>query len=755
MGAFTSFLMDGDVVNFSLPSISSMTDKTFFRIGSESSKKNELGDGEITPERSRELLHSSPQTLKSPDLFEMIEKIQGDRLDDQRCTMPRSRVEDDYIPYLSILEVLERPDPYPQVILPQFGGYWIEGSPHHSDVSTEDVFPPSSPLSTLEWNSTAQIYRQHFLQQEHQNYYSNDPNLGVLIFSVKYEDSDDQEHLRLILRTKSKTYHDVIPISCLNEFPTISQMSKLVCEDIAVDKFFPILYPKASKLIVNYDEHVLSNTFKFGVIYQQFGQTTEEEVFSNNKESPAFMEFLELLGNNIELHDFKGFRGGLDVIHGQTGTESVYTLFHNHEIMFHVSTKLPFTEGDAQQLQRKRHIGNDIVAIVFQEQSTPFVPDMIASNFLHAYIVVQPEGSSTEDAYYKVAVTARYDVPEFGPALPRPAVFKKGPELREFLLTKLINAEHACYKAEKFAKLEERTRTALLESLYEDLCKRSQAMVQQTTDEERSENGSVAGGFLESFKRVIRGRSQSMDAMEAANKKQGGSGAAPASPAPATTPTSHVTSLISHSVSEGAKNSASSLLVPGKSPSKQGRRGSAIGIGTIEESLIIPNKSPVRRKSSPFGGRRSSAIGIENIQETQEQKGDLGIPQKTPDSGHGCQEPKWESLSIQSSPEMPSTKVALSTGQKVSNGGQPLSRSSSNGSSFTSVVEEGEVVEEYDTGLESQSSAGTPHKRDSFQGGSWAEDGASSSATSPDVCTERLKRALAEGEAESLHLYHK
>uniref|UniRef100_UPI00358E6DA7 rap1 GTPase-activating protein 1 isoform X11 n=1 Tax=Myxine glutinosa TaxID=7769 RepID=UPI00358E6DA7 len=678
MGAFTSFLMDGDVVNFSLPSISSMwvwsgrTDKTFFRIGSESSKKNELGDGEITPERSRELLHSSPQTLKSPDLFEMIEKIQGDRLDDQRCTMPRSRVEDDYIPYLSILEVLERPDPYPQVILPQFGGYWIEGSPHHSDVSTEDVFPPSSPLSTLEWNSTAQIYRQHFLQQEHQNYYSNDPNLGVLIFSVKYEDSDDQEHLRLILRTKSKTYHDVIPISCLNEFPTISQMSKLVCEDIAVDKFFPILYPKASKLIVNYDEHVLSNTFKFGVIYQQFGQTTEEEVFSNNKESPAFMEFLELLGNNIELHDFKGFRGGLDVIHGQTGTESVYTLFHNHEIMFHVSTKLPFTEGDAQQLQRKRHIGNDIVAIVFQEQSTPFVPDMIASNFLHAYIVVQPEGSSTEDAYYKVAVTARYDVPEFGPALPRPAVFKKGPELREFLLTKLINAEHACYKAEKFAKLEERTRTALLESLYEDLCKRSQAMVQQTTDEERSENGSVAGGFLESFK-----------------------------------------------------------------------------------SLIIPNKSPVRRKSSPFGGRRSSAIGIENIQETQEQKGDLGIPQKTPDSGHGCQEPKWESLSIQSSPEMPSTKVALSTGQKVSNGGQPLSRSSSNGSSFTSVVEEGEVVEEYDTGLESQSSAGTPHKRDSFQGGSWAEDGASSSATSPDVCTERLKRALAEGEAESLHLYHK
>lgn len=44
------------------------------------------------------------------------------------------------------------------------------------------------------------------------------------------------------------------------------------------------------------------------------------------------------------------FRGGLDVTHGQTGVESVYTAFRDREIMFHVSTKLPFTEGDAQQV---------------------------------------------------------------------------------------------------------------------------------------------------------------------------------------------------------------------------------------------------------------------------------------------------------------------------------------------------------------------------------------------------------------------
>lgn len=121
------------------------------------------------------------------------------------------------------------------------------------------------------------------------------------------------------------------------------------------------------------------------------------------------------------------FRGGLDVSHGQTGVESVYTVFRDREIMFHVSTKLPFTEGDTQQvrdepgapagqsrlpvptalslssqLQRKRHIGNDIVAIIFQEENTPFVPDMIASNFLHAYIVVQVENPDADTTSYKV-----------------------------------------------------------------------------------------------------------------------------------------------------------------------------------------------------------------------------------------------------------------------------------------------------------------------------------------------------------------
>uniref|UniRef100_A0AAX7UVE1 Rap-GAP domain-containing protein n=1 Tax=Astatotilapia calliptera TaxID=8154 RepID=A0AAX7UVE1_ASTCA len=439
--------------------------------------------------------------------------------------------QDDYIPYPRIEEVLERGGPYPQVILPEFGGYWIEDpdAPPPSAASRgkeeveeegrqeEETAPGDYGYHLEEINEAARAYRKHFLGREHLNFSCSSSSVGNLLLSVRHE--QEKEHELSVVLTVTSMF----------------VIAKLLCDEAAGLRFSPVLYPKASQLIVNYDEHEVNNTYKFGVIYQRFGQVSEEELFRNNEETPAFTEFLQLLGDTVDLQDFKGFRGGLDVSHGQTGSQSIYTVHRQQEIMFHVSTKLPFTEGDAQQLQRKRHIGNDIVALVFQEEATPFVPDMIASNFLHAFIVVQAEEPCSETTSYKVSVTAREDVPPFGPPLPAP-VFKKGPEFREFLLTKLINAELACYKSDRFARLEERTRAALLDSLHDELQRRSQSMLGLTSgpeEEGRGENGQAHGGLLESikvnvdlsscrllllpnlfpFQRAMRGRSVSMETM--------------------------------------------------------------------------------------------------------------------------------------------------------------------------------------------------------------------------------------------------
>lgn len=71
------------------------------------------------------------------------------------------------------------------------------------------------------------------------------------------------------------------------------------------------------------------------------------------------------------------------------GLYTVYTCWRNIEIMFHVSTLLPHEKHDPQKLQRKRHIGNDIVCVVFLEaDNTRFSPACIKSHFLHTFILV-------------------------------------------------------------------------------------------------------------------------------------------------------------------------------------------------------------------------------------------------------------------------------------------------------------------------------------------------------------------------------
>uniref|UniRef100_A0A915KHD8 Rap-GAP domain-containing protein n=1 Tax=Romanomermis culicivorax TaxID=13658 RepID=A0A915KHD8_ROMCU len=124
--------------------------------------------------------------------------------------------------------------------------------------------------------------------------------------------------------------HEIVPASCLGPLPTAARMAKVLREEISVEKFHPVLFPKGSDMILNYDEHVLVSNYKFGVIYQRFGQTTEEELFNNVGGSAAFDEFLTILGDKVQLKNFPGYRGGLDTLNDQTGNYSIYTKYKDN-----------------------------------------------------------------------------------------------------------------------------------------------------------------------------------------------------------------------------------------------------------------------------------------------------------------------------------------------------------------------------------------------------------------------------------------
>nr|XP_061789494.1 rap1 GTPase-activating protein 2-like [Nerophis lumbriciformis] len=464
---------------------------------------------------------SASISQKDTELFEIIEKLQGSRLDEQRCEFP--------LPLKS--QFLTIGGELPIILPSKLGRYWIDPPLHR----LADISPTSSHYSfradsneLMERDGEAKIYHDFFRSRYHHSFTAVDPTLGPLVLSVCLEEEDNR--MRVILRMKEYTRHGVFSLSLFSGIPSAVELAKMLCDRVTVSKFEAVTYLKAPGLISAFDEHRMSSNFKFGVLYQKENQFTEEDILGNDEESAEFTEFLSILGDTVQLHGFTGFRGGLDVCHGQTGSEAIFTSFHGREVMFHVATKLPFTEGDPQQLQRKRHIGNDIVALVYQEGSTPFLADVIKSHFLHCFIVVRRvQSGKTDDTgqtAYQISVTAREDVPLFGPILPDPPIFTDHSLLREFLLTKLINAEISCYKAEQFSRLELRTRSSLLESLLAELSTRSHCMLGDSlsslpTAESVRGASESSGGFIENFKRAIRVRSHSFETLGVPRKISG------------------------------------------------------------------------------------------------------------------------------------------------------------------------------------------------------------------------------------------
>uniref|UniRef100_A0A4W6ETR9 Signal induced proliferation associated 1 like 1 n=1 Tax=Lates calcarifer TaxID=8187 RepID=A0A4W6ETR9_LATCA len=308
----------------------------------------------------------------------------------------------------------------------------------------------------------AYYYRKFFYLREHWNYFGIDEALGPVAVSLRREKlEEDKEHgqqynYRLIFRT-SEVSHSVL--SCLH--PSLNLMLSQICEIILLDL-------SCLRLALNTPKVTEHFQVKVGVMYCRAGQSTEEEMYNNETAGPALEEFLQLLGEKVRLKGFTKYRAQLDTKTDSTGTHSLYTSYKDYEIMFHVSTLLPYTPNNKQQLLRKRHIGNDIVTIVFQEPGAhPFTPKAIRSHFQHVFIIVRVHNPCSDNTCYSVAVTRSQDVPSFGPPIPKGVTFPKSTVFRDFLLAKVINAENAAHKSDKFGAMATRTRQEYLRDLAE------------------------------------------------------------------------------------------------------------------------------------------------------------------------------------------------------------------------------------------------------------------------------------------------
>jgi hypothetical protein len=131
-------------------------------------------------------------------------------------------------------------------------------------------------------------------------------------------------------------------------------------------------------------------SYRIAVLHVGKNQSTQHQIMHNIDTTTSFHAFLNGMGWKVDLvqHRANGyFMGGLDQkVHP-------HMLYHGssvREVGFHVVPWMTLHRHDAQQIERKRHIGNDIVHIVWCDNPKGYDVSTFLSMVTEIFIVLIP-----------------------------------------------------------------------------------------------------------------------------------------------------------------------------------------------------------------------------------------------------------------------------------------------------------------------------------------------------------------------------
>lgn len=141
-----------------------------------------------------------------------------------------------------------------------------------------------------------------------------------------------------------------------------------------------------------FDRYDTVDGYKVGVIYVANGQSDERSILSNDRGSALFECFLKGLGTKVSLKGAEFNSQGLDRSDDLDGTHTYAWRDRITEIVYHVPTMMPTNlDTDPNCVNKKRHVGNDYVNIIWNESGLPYNVDTIPSQFNCVNIVIVPD----------------------------------------------------------------------------------------------------------------------------------------------------------------------------------------------------------------------------------------------------------------------------------------------------------------------------------------------------------------------------
>ncbi|KII83854.1 hypothetical protein PLICRDRAFT_47047 [Plicaturopsis crispa FD-325 SS-3] len=191
-----------------------------------------------------------------------------------------------------------------------------------------------------------------------------------------------------------------------------SRQNRRIADSTALPRMFRVL-----------DHTPVIDTHEVGIMYVAPGQTSEVDILRNTHGSPAYTRFLEGIGRLIYL------RGQVDVYVGRLDPahhgDYAYAWWDDiGQVLYHTATMMPTRPEDPDCTQKKMHIGNAHVRIVWNDSGIPYQFDTLKTQFQFVNIVIEPHSLGAiaafsnnihENEYFKVTVQRAPGMTEFAP----------------------------------------------------------------------------------------------------------------------------------------------------------------------------------------------------------------------------------------------------------------------------------------------------------------------------------------------------
>lgn len=231
---------------------------------------------------------------------------------------------------------------------------------------------------------------------------------GISIYDVKLD----------LLMLPAKLTHKTNKPILVNAYYLLQLLKPL--DPANKSKPIPLFDDAVTERAVNtLDRIAVVSHHKCGIMYIGPGQTREEEILGNTVGSTAYNNFLDGIGQLIQLKDTRSvYVGGLDSENGTDGKYAYFWSDHIAQLIFHTTTMMPNPVNDKYFSSKKRHIGNNYVNVFFDESGASFNFNVIKSQFNFINIVITPHTLSNaysvrdrECEFYVVKMYRRSGVP--------------------------------------------------------------------------------------------------------------------------------------------------------------------------------------------------------------------------------------------------------------------------------------------------------------------------------------------------------